>query len=120
MTPAEQKKAARYNNRDYIHSKISEYINPELKSEIDARRSIRGNLRGEADLEEVKELSDESQFENSVGESVLTPPDALGLQSQELSRSEGIALSPIPHQLEEWLPPSDYDSDQSVSRYLNP
>ena len=97
MTPAEQKKAARYNNRDYIHSKISEYINPELKSEIDARRSIRGNLRREADLEEVKELSDESQFENSVDEGVLTPSDALGLQSQEVSRSASIVLSPIPH-----------------------
>ena len=120
VTPAEQKKAARYNNRDYIHSKISEYLNPEVRSEIEARRSIQQNLRRETDLEEIKELSDESQFENSVDEGVLTPSDALGLQSQEASRSASIVLSPIPHQLDEWRPPSDYDSDQSVSRYLNP
>ena len=95
VTPAEQKKAARYNNRDYIHSKISEYLNPEVRSEIDARRSVQQNLRRENGIEEIEELSDEPQIGANEDESVRTPSEALGFQSPEVSRSASIELSPL-------------------------
>ena len=59
ITPAEQKKAARYNNRDYIYRQISEYLSPDIFSEADARKSVKDHMKRLAELEEIKESENE-------------------------------------------------------------
>ena len=61
VTPAQQKQAARFNNRDFIYRQISEYLNPEVSSEVDARTKIEQQMKRAkraAQLEEEKSDSD--------------------------------------------------------------
>ena len=65
ITPAQQKQAARYNNREFIHRMITEYLSPPVRSEEEALRSVNqlrnqqrrlnARIRPPAPLEEAKQ-----------------------------------------------------------------
>ena len=97
VTPAQQKQAARFNNREFIFRKISEYSSPEVDTAAEARQKLR-------DKDIVRPAAEAGPDENN-GEPVSGdepfedgdyPEDELpqGLQTPEVSRSLSLELEP--------------------------
>ena len=85
VTPEQQAKAARFNNRDFIYRQLNDYLNPEIQSEADARQQVKVKNPQRA-LAEVEEEEEKEDSEESEG-----PPDLAELSSLEPHQEEEVS-----------------------------